>query len=288
MKTKTRIIIIGDTHIGSVFGLANRSSVPKDRDNAWLQWVYEAWTDFCTRYNSPDYLLLIGDLADGTQIKTHGVDALVTDTDEQVCMARDLLQMIIGKNTKIYGVNGSGYHGGEGQATCIDRRIIEILGGEYKGNLFEFDIGDEKIQMTHGGAGAGLMALHSYILREIALSKMDAQSRRIKGSTILLRGHQHRAFMAQDEAGIWGILNGCWQYTTPFCLKKSANVSPTIGATIIDIENGVAKIFRKKYPIPENVRQEMNGYEILRQKRVRIENQKNSEEWKNTLRIRKY
>lgn len=284
----TRLVVVGDTHIGSVYGLASRSSVPQDRDNAWLKWVFEVWSDFCSKYENPDYLLLIGDLADGSQVLTLGVDALVTGTEEQCVMAKDLLSMLIGDKTKIYGINGSGYHGGERQATNMDKRIIELLGGEYKGALFEFEVGNEKIQMSHGGAGSSIMSLHAYILREISLSKMDAQKRKIKGATILLRGHQHRAFAVQEDAGIWGILNGCWQYSTPFMIKKSANISPSIGATIIDIENGTTKTYRVDYPIPEVVRNEMSGHEVLKEKNVKRKREKDQQNWEKTLKERKY
>ena len=273
---KTRIVVIGDMHCGSVFGLAPPSAIPQDKKNAFLKWDYDRWCEFCQKYENPDYLLLIGDLADGSQVMTLGVDALSTDTDEQVIMAETLIRMIIGKNTKVYGVNGSGYHGGERQATCIDRRIVERLNGEYKGNIFEFDIGNERIQMTHGGAGQSLVNPTSYILREIKLSKEDSSNNKSKAPTILLRGHQHRMFHIEDDGNVIGILNGCWQFRTPFMAKKSGNITPSIGAYIIDIEDGIAKVYREKYTIPQDVRESMNGYERLSQRKNK---EKNKSDW---------
>jgi hypothetical protein len=206
---RTRIIIVGDMHTGSVFGLAHPSSIPEDKQNAFSDWIFKKWAKFCKQYNNPDYLLLIGDLADGSQVKILGVNALTTDTDEQVNMAKKLLTMLIGKKTKIFGINGSGYHGGEAQGTCIDRRITEALGGDFKGNVCEFEIAKERIQMSHGGTGS-MVNPSTYIQREIRLSKEDAQKGKRRGATILLRGHQHRFFSVNDDAGIIGILNGCW------------------------------------------------------------------------------
>lgn len=259
---KIRLVAIGDIHTGSIYALAPLSSVSQDKRNAFLEWIFECWTDFCQKYKGPDYLLLIGDLADGSQLKTHGVDAHTTNTDDQVKMAIELLSMITKPKTKVYGVNGSGYHGGEGQATNIDKRVTEGLGGKYKGDILECDIGRELIQVSHGGTGS-LVNPSTYIQREIRLSKEDAQKRKVKGPTILLRGHQHRFYMIQDDAGVVGILNGCWQYLTPFMTKKSANVTPSFGATIIDIEDGIAKPYRVEYTLPEKVRQSMIGYESL-------------------------
>lgn len=290
----TKIVVVGDTHIGSVYGLAKPNYIPENRNNAFLKWIYESWEDFVNKHQDPDFLITIGDLADGTQVKSLGVDALCTDTDEQVNMASELLSMLTpSRKTRIYGVNGSGYHGGEGQATCIDRRIVESIGGEYKGNIFEFDINNERIQVSHGGT-ASLVNPSTYIQREIALSKSDAQKRKTKGATILLRGHQHRFYTIQDDSGIYGILNGCWQYITPFMAKRSANITPSIGAVILEI-NDVSKIYRAEYLIPESVRQEMNGYEKLTEERLKemqekIQQQKqiNNEIWEQSLKIRKY
>jgi hypothetical protein len=290
----TKIVVVGDTHVGSIYGLSSPKSVPKNRSNAFLEWIFKSWSNFCEKNQDPDYLITIGDLADGSQVKNLGVDALTTDTDEQVNMTDELLRMLVPNNvTKIYGINGSGYHGGEGQATCIDRRIVEAVGGEYKGNVFECDIGNERLQVSHGGNGS-LVNPSTYIQREISLSKSDAQKRKTKGPTILLRGHQHRFYTIQDDSGIYGVLNGCWQYLTPFMSKRSANITPSFGGTIIEI-NEVTKIYRAEYLLPETVRQEMNGYERLtEQRRKEIEESKrlykidNDRVFKETLQGQKF
>jgi len=284
---RTRIIVIGDIHTGSIFGLQHPSSIPDDKKNDFSEWIFKSWEDFCLKYNNPDYLLLIGDLADGSQAKNLGVDAITTDTDEQVRMVKELLMMLIGDKTKIYGINGSGYHGGLGQGTCIDRRATESVNGEFKGNVFEFDIANEKIQISHGGTGS-MVNPSTYIQREIKLSKEDAQKRKEKGATILIRGHQHRFYTIQDDAGILGILNGCWQRRTPFMERMSVNVTPSFGATIIDIEDGIVKPYRADYFLPETVRQSMIGFEVLREKSMRTKKKKDDTEWKKTLSERKY
>jgi len=270
-------------HTGSIFGLAHPASIPDDKKNAFSEWIFESWKDLCSKYNDPDYLFLIGDLADGSQAKNLGVDAITTDTDEQVRMVKDLLQMLIGNKTKIFGVNGSGYHGGLGQGTCIDRRVIENVNGEFKGNVFEFDIANEKIQISHGGTGS-MVNPSTYIQREIKLSKEDAQKRKTKGATILIRGHQHRFYTMQDDAGILGILNGCWQRRTPFMERMSVNVTPSFGAMIIDIEDGIVKPYRADYFLPETVRQAMIGFEVLRERTVKKQTVREREEW---LRLQK-
>lgn len=264
-------------HVGSIYGLAPLSSIPQDKQFAFNKWVITCWEDLCKKFFNPDYLLLGGDLTDGSDVKALGVGAITTNLDEQENMAVTLLNMLIGKDTKVYGVNGSGHHCGEGQATDLDRRITEALHGTYKHVKFEFDIGEEKIQLAHGG-GSGIN-LSSYIIKELEKSKLLAQKRKTKSPTILLRGHQHRFFAVQDDCDCWGILNGCWKFPDSFVLKKSTNIGWDIGATIIDIEDGVAKVYRQRYDLPDDVIQAMEGFEELQETIIKEKKKKDKEEW---------
>ncbi len=282
-----KIIAIGDTHIGSIYGLASPSSVPRDRNNEFLKWIHVCWLDLCKRHNGPDYILTMGDLADGSQAKNLGVDALVTDTDEQVQMVIELFDKMITNKTTVFGVNGSGYHGGLGQATNIDRRVLEGMGGQYMGDIFEFDVnnngrGTVKIQATHGGS-VSIVNPSSYIIREMLQSEKDAAKNKIDGPDIIIRGHQHRFYSVQDDNGVWGILNGCWQYTTPFMAKKSANITPSIGATVIEIDGGPPKIYREEYKIPKYVRDGMYNWTTLIDKRIKKKKEQDNKDWKDTL-----
>lgn len=267
---RTRIVVVSDMHVGSIYGLAPLKFTSQDhRDQSpFLSWVYEKWSEFCKEYNSPDYLLLLGDLADGPQVKDLGVDAISTSVNVQVEMAKTLLKELIGERTKVFGINGSGYHGGKGLGVMIDKLIVEAIRGEYVGNAWECDIGQERIQIAHACNGSYRNPTTG-VLSEIKLSKEDAQKRKDRNPTIIIRGHLHRAFSVQDDAGVWGILNGCWQYVTPFMATKTSNITPSIGATIIDIEDGIAKVYRKDYLIPNEVRQGMIRATELQEIRVK-------------------
>jgi hypothetical protein len=277
-------------HVGSIYAIAPLSSIPHDRSNEFLKWVHVCWLDLCKKHFGSDFVLTIGDLAEGSGAKNLGVDALVTDTDEQVQMAMELLDKIVSDKTTIFGVNGSGYHGGLGQATNIDRRIIEGMGGKYMGDIFEFEVdngkyGSVRIQATHGGSGSSTVNPQAYIIREINQSEKDAAKSKTDGPDILVRGHQHRFYTVQDDNGVWGILNGCWQYTTPFMAKKSANITPSIGATVIEIDGGPPKIYREEYKIPKYVRDGMNNYMSLTDKRLKNKKTENMNVLKENLKL---
>jgi predicted MPP superfamily phosphohydrolase len=108
---RTRIIIVSDMHIGSIYGLAPLTSVPQDKQSPFILWVNDKWLEFSESFYNPDYLLLLGDLADGSQVKILGSDALTTNLDDQEAMAIEMIKLLVGEKTQIYGINGSGYHG---------------------------------------------------------------------------------------------------------------------------------------------------------------------------------
>jgi hypothetical protein len=62
--------------------------------------------------------------------------------------------------------------------------------------------------------------------------------------------------------------------------KMSVNVTPSFGATIIDIENDVVKPYRADYPLPESVRQSILGFQILQEKLEKDSKEKDKEEWR--------
>lgn len=259
---KTKVVIIGDTHVGSRLGLNTPESVSEDKKSSFSEWNYKKYCEFCEKHHNPDYLILCGDICDGSQSISKGVDCVTTSGDEQVKSAISLLKQIIGEKTKVSGVIGSGYHNGAREATILDCRVIEGLGGECPGNVVEYELGDEFIQVSHGING-GVMRPMSGLISEMELATRKARKLKMKPPTIIVRGHKHIAYQVQDECGTIGVLNGCWQYSTPFMQRSSVNVSPNIGATIIEVADGTTKVFRDEYAIPVEVDEEMRGHEII-------------------------
>ena len=266
-----RILFVSDLHTDSIYGLT-----PRSPENKVQSWLFETWNRFTEEYKNPDILVLNGDLCEGVQSKILGVDANTTNTDEQVSDAVELLEPLIGKNTKkIYGVNGSGYHGGEGLATNLDRRVTELLNGQFQGSVLEFTVGDVSIQCCHGGTSPIVNPL-SYLLREMNLARINSSKRHQKIPNILVRSHQHEYYSVSNSI-MSGYITPCWQYNTPFMYKKTVNKIPDIGA--LQIETGKeTKVYPILYPIPEEIHESMRGYEVILENKIQNKKKQHEKE----------
>ena len=262
-NNKIKLVVLGDIHIGSLYGLCPPNEISESKKTIFHSWVWDRWNEFCEKHKNPDYLILIGDIIDGNQSIDKGVNSITTSITEQTKIASEVLKMIIGENTKVYGVCGSNYHIGSKGGVNGDKQVIDMIAGEYKGTKFEFDIGGHRIQLQHKVSG-GIVNVATGLQRELKLARENSVKCRKICPNILIRAHRHVAYHIHDDCGMIGILNGCWQYTTPFMENMSSNISPNIGATIIELENGTPKVYREEYNIPEEVIDEMAGYEELK------------------------
>jgi len=266
-----RIVVISDLHIGHRRALTPKEYFSNALTNDFQRWVLGSWDDFVQRYRDPDILILNGDLADGSQVKSLGVEAISTSLDTQEEMAVGLLRELISKEkTEIYGINGSGYHGGMGQGTCMDKRITEALGGKFKGKTFTLPIGKELIQFAHG-SGGGVTCPDTYIRREVQLAQKTAGKRGSRLPSLLIRSHGH-LYQTIGDAATVAYMTPCWEYPTEFMQSKTVNFLPDIGGLIIEIEEDT-KIFPRLYPMPDELIQSMDGWiaNVIPEEKTKIE-----------------
>jgi len=262
----TLIIFVADTHIGS--GVGDKPfRLLSEEDPPFQHWMIPLREKFCKVYHNPDFLILNGDMVEGPGDITLGVENSTTSFDEQVKWAIECWSSIIGKNTKVYGLSGSGYHRGGKHGSDADRRVTEGLGGSFKGLVFEFEIGKEKIQISHG-SGGGIVNPDAYLRRELSLAIHDAQERGTRAPSILVRSHAHQYFVHGDSA-IIGYITPCWQYATRYMLTKTVNRTPTIGCLLMEIDDEHTKVFKETFPIPQEIIEAMRGYERLESKRIK-------------------
>lgn len=248
-----RIVCVSDLHTGHEVGLN-----PKPVDNPFSKWVKETWSTFARDYYNPDMLMLTGDTVDGSGHISKGISQVTTDINKQASWAVDILSEIIGDNTKlIAGVRGSGYHTGIRNAIDGDRLVVDLLGGEYKVEIFEFPINSDVVQISHGDTKS-LVNVYTYIQREMNFAEQNAIKRKMVPA-FLIRGHQH-VYLRIERFGIAGVVIPCWQYLTPYISKKTANRIPDIGAFVIDVEDDVMKSYPVLYPIPEEINAQMRFY----------------------------
>lgn len=278
-----RIVVVSDTHTGHELGLNPPTSFSEKRReiNPFAKWVWEQWENFSSTFYDPDYLILNGDITTGCGDINKGIELLTTSFDEQIKWATETLDKIIGKKLKkeaqdrILVINGSGYHGGERHAVNTDRLIAEQLGGTFVGNILELQLNGELLQVSHGSY-AGKMNPFTGLQQEMNLASANALRRKNKCPTILIRSHQHE-YARVERSTMRGIVTGCWQYTTPYMTKKTANKLPDIGGTIIEIDKGITKIYPRLYGVPEEINEAMRGYRMLQNKKL-VETKKEGEQ----------
>lgn len=274
-----RIVFISDLHCG------NQNALTPDfyfneKTNAYQKWVWEKWKHFCKKYYNPDHLIINGDACDGPNIKTLGIESITTSVDDQAEMAKIAIKKILGKKTKISVVNGSGYHGGDAQGSRVDQRVAEKLDAKYYGNYFSLRLGKELIQIAHG-SGSSLINPDSCLRREMKLAIENAQKSKMQCPTILIRSHIHR-FLGVMNPIISGYTTPCWEFTTSFMEKRSANTSPDIGGLIMDQIGEIFVIYPELYPIPLEVTEAMHE-----RVKIRIDSDKRIKEWADLQKLKK-
>jgi len=245
-----RALVISDMHVGSKWGLTPKGKFNEDT-NPFQRWVHRSWVDMVRKAKgSIDYLLLNGDLTDGNGMKSYGVEVNTTSLDDQVNWTIELLEPLISNKTKIFGVDGSGYH--SGKSTNTDKRVVENFEGVYFKSTLHPNIGGHLIQMNHASGVTNFK-------REMKETLEYATREHIKAPEVILRGHIHR-YTRMEDATITAISTPSWQYPTPFIEKKKANVKWDIGAIVMEFDKNIMKIYPLLYHTPTEVMNDMRGH----------------------------
>jgi hypothetical protein len=252
-----KVLVVGDMHVGSKYGLCPQSYF-NSHTNAFQWWVLDLWHKFVSLHQHPDYLILAGDNVDGSGAKD-ATTLVITDVNEQEDAAVVLLRPLVGPNTEIYGVSGSGYHEGKGTGRDSDRNVTEKLisltnsrgkhDKKYIGLLLREKYGFGNIAFRHKGKSvtATLKDEYEKIAKEYG-----------PRSDVVVTAHLHRKLIYQD--GLTVVQTPCWEYETDYMVGTRPI---DIGATYIIIDTEYRTVtpgFFPGTPIPQNVFKEMNNW----------------------------
>jgi hypothetical protein len=253
-----KIVVLADTHVGSNYGLCPRSYF-NEHTNAYQLWAINKWDEFIETYKYPDYLILNGDIADGPAKKDPSV-LCISDADEQVKSAIELISPIIGKNTEVHGVSGSGYHTGKGSGFDADKQIteklIEIHGIRGCHHKTEFGLslskyGMKNISFRHKGKNEKTEAMVAY------KRYYKTHAPKIE---MIVASHLHRIKTYTDGVSVYHT--PCWEWETDFM----DFVEPVdIGSMIIYVDIGRKKIDAEFYcpEIPTELYEDMQHWESI-------------------------
>lgn len=126
------IVIVSDTHCGSVFGLTPPEYFSKHHETM-QQEGWKAYKKMTRDWERPDILVGNGDMIEGTQSKQGAAELITPDRNVQVDMAEECLREWHAK--KIFLTYGSKYHVGE-QAEDFEYNIAKSLKAKIEGRLF--------------------------------------------------------------------------------------------------------------------------------------------------------
>lgn len=233
------ILLISDLHVGSEWAIFPKDFLTEGQNkivlNAQQEELLKYWNqmqeDLCGIY---DTVFLLGDLANGLSKKRFGKHQVVSDLNEQVKAAVQLLNPLC-KGKHVVGISGSGYHMSADYE--IDKHICDMLGGQFLGAVQNVKIKSTDVvtNLAHGG-GAAPVYIGTKMAREILQSLVSTTLQKIPEAQIICRAHHH-TYAHLDLMKKHYLINPCWEgarldtYSAPHYFR----FQPDIGATLIKI-----------------------------------------------------
>lgn len=199
-----RVLVMGDTHCGSVTGLTPPSwdQMPETGTSAFevyelRRWLWENFSQAIENWSPFDLAIFNGDLIDGSQSKSSGWGLLTPDRLEQAQMAKQIVKKV-GAATNRFTM-GTAYHTGSQEdfeeliANDFDERIVQELVQDVEGTIIHARHHVSGSQLSHtrqNALGKEILDLH---LR-ISTKKIDAEH-----VHVLVRSHCHYGGVLVDH-----------------------------------------------------------------------------------------
>lgn len=253
MKTK-RLCVIGDLHVGSVFGLAPPDFITSDDIvlslNKAQQYLWECWVDFASRTGKydPDIVIVNGDLVEGIQRKEGGLGLSLRSMVDQKAAAIEVLTLLkkaVRSDCKFFFVQGTKYHTGENGEAEEDvaalfgaRRYSSVGAGRLVREVLWLDVSGVIVECAHAIGGTTGFYRATALDREMQWSAMAGkdESKGVPKADILLRSHVH-FFISLEHASKQGAILPCWQLQTRYARKGSLHrMLPDIGGVFITVD----------------------------------------------------
>jgi hypothetical protein len=230
-----RVLVIGDTHIGSDVALSPEE-IELDSGNVIsaneIQLaILNDYREMIDDVGVVDLLILNGDLVDGTNYYGEGAGCLTTSMDTQAEIAAQLLSEI--KFRKVVGCRGTTYHGKKNPN--LDKKVIEALGGVC---MDEVSINIEKTRIYANHRTPVRMSQWDSrpqsIAKDILLAELNEMD--FGHYDIICKSHAHY-YIGLDQGTSVGFVCPCWKGRDEFA-KGSVNpfaFNPSIGYVMFDI-----------------------------------------------------
>jgi predicted phosphodiesterase len=251
LSSKSReIAIVGDLHIGSLYGLWSDflGDSLEIRANSAQKVLLEYWNDFCEKASGCDTVVLLGDICEGNNRREFGRQLTTAELDAQLQVASKILTPLVSGGKLIISVDGSRYH--NSIDLSLDKLVTLRLGGTFFGlvaNIRLKNVGT-RCFFVHGSS-------HSLIYLSTSLEResnfLDQSLYRI-GDRIDLyaRGHLHRFLCLKFPSRVL-IQAPCWKLWGGWSklVNCYGKVQPDLGGVVVRISSsGNIEVVPYLYP----------------------------------------
>ncbi len=264
MSKQSKILVISDLHVGSIYALWHPDSEIKGTRwnlNVLQNALWKAWNEMLETINKKrfDAIVVNGDVIDGIQQKSRGIPCITTDISEQaegaICLLKDLRKL----TDHMFLIRGTEYHDSIcGEAINEIGRALNcdpFKKGQYSSAVLNLEINGSIINFSH------YISVMTGLYRATALDREGVWAS-ISGKTktpdakCVVRSHLHY-FIHVEHSSRHIVVTPCWQLHTEYEIRKGYyRFFPEIGIVIISVDNteqdpiSIKKLLWKTPPEP--------------------------------------
>lgn len=250
------IVVVADTHVGSIYGLLPPGFVTSDdcpvNLNVGQKFLWECWQHFVAKvaaYN-PAAVVANGDLIDGLQPAQRGTELCLTLLSDQTKAAQTILKDALKAwgSPKLYVVAGTAYH--TSPAAREEEVIAETLNAQtYKGTgtgryvrqALDLDVDGVQLNFAHAiGVTTGSYRATA-IDKEALFATLAGREGKAAKCDGIVRSHVH-SFTHLELPHKHALTTPCWQLQTEFCRKRGQyRMIPDVGGVVLWIDGAAKK-----------------------------------------------
>lgn len=210
---KIRLLVLSDTHCGSVFGLTPKNvyeleggpdslatRTAEERKRCW-DWFSAA----IDRMRPINRLVLNGDMVEGQATRQGGLELLVTDPQEQVAIARRIVEYVHCDNVAITA--GTAYH--TGIDTDWERLLADAVGAKLGGHEYYTINGVTFDLKHHVGTSQIPTGRATALAHEQVWNALWGATNEFPDADVIVRSHVHY------HVAVTNIVRGKVSMTTP-------------------------------------------------------------------------
>lgn len=261
-RAPRRIVVVSDTHCGSVMGLCppivTLEGGGEYRVNKYQSWLWACWLDMIEQVEHLDKPILVinGDALQGQSPKDGQLIGSKRST--QVDIGKEAFAPLVKACSTVYYVRGTEWHEGpaaqdvEGFAASMGAKRKDGTGQHTRSELY-LDLGGQVIHFAHHIQNSSVPHYESTIPAREALIQTSELVRFFGPSApnlrMVVRSHRHRSAIVWLPPDLYSLVTPAFQLKTSFSYKVAAAMLPEIGWTLIESMGGKLRPTVRLYPI---------------------------------------